>query len=118
MRSEELRSALPVSYEQDIRSRILRIKRIFADWLIVVLTLFAPLTIVFWKGEFEGKNLFFKKGRRGAAPSPRYRARCIITAPVGRRRGAAPDPRCRAFANTRSRWSLFPLIVLNLKKLP
>ncbi|MBR6436983.1 MAG: hypothetical protein IKS45_10775, partial [Thermoguttaceae bacterium] len=25
-------------------------------------------------GEFEGKNLFFKKGRRGAAPSPRYRA--------------------------------------------
>ncbi|MBR6436455.1 MAG: hypothetical protein IKS45_08110, partial [Thermoguttaceae bacterium] len=29
-------------------------------------------------------NLFFKKGRRGAAPNPRCRARRIITAPVGR----------------------------------
>ena len=27
-----------------------------------VLTLFSPHTKVFWKGEFEGKNLFFKKG--------------------------------------------------------
>ena len=47
-------------------------------------TMFSPLAKVFWKGEFEGKNLFFKKGRRGAAPSPRCRARRIITAPVGR----------------------------------
>ena len=44
------------------RSRILRIRRIFADWLIVVPTYFSPLTKVFWKGELEGKNLFFKKG--------------------------------------------------------
>ena len=75
-----------------------------------VLTLFSPLTKVFWKGEFEGKNLFFKKGfplliklektslkrepacwrpkvfsrRRGAAPDPRYRAKRIIISPVGR----------------------------------
>ena len=73
---------------------------------------FLPFTKVFWKGEFEGKNLFFKKGfplliklektslkgsqldgdRKffqgpdGAAPSPRCRARRIITAPVGRLR--------------------------------
>ena len=33
-----------------------------ADWLIVVPTVFSPLTKVFRKGEFEGKNLFFKKG--------------------------------------------------------
>ena len=45
-----------------VRSRILRIRRIFADWLIVVPAVFSPLTKVFWKGEFEGKNLFFKKG--------------------------------------------------------
>ena len=45
-----------------VRTRILRIKRIFADWLIVASTVFSPLTKVFWKGEFEGKNLFFKKG--------------------------------------------------------
>ncbi|MBR5711664.1 MAG: hypothetical protein IKX40_12985, partial [Thermoguttaceae bacterium] len=59
-------------------------------------TLFSPLTKVFWKGEFEGKNLFFKKGRRGAAP----------------------NPRCRAFANTRSRWSLvlFLLKILSRKE--
>ena len=44
------------------RSRILRIKRIGADWLFVVPTEFSPLTKVFRKGEFEGKNLFFKKG--------------------------------------------------------
>ncbi len=45
-----------------VRSRILRIKRIFTDWLIVVPTVFSPLTKVFWKGEFGAKNLFFKKG--------------------------------------------------------
>ena len=27
-----------------------------------VLAFYSPLTKVFWKGEFEGKNLFFKKG--------------------------------------------------------
>ena len=43
------------------RTRILRIKRIFTDWLCV-LQFLLPLTKVFWKGEFEGKNLFFKKG--------------------------------------------------------
>ena len=30
--------------------------------LIIVNTIFLPLTKVFLKGEFEGKNLFFKKG--------------------------------------------------------
>jgi hypothetical protein len=30
--------------------------------LIFCNSIFSPLTKVFWKGEFEGKNLFFKKG--------------------------------------------------------
>ncbi len=33
-------------------------RRLFYD----VLNFYSPLTKVFWKGEFEGKNLFFKKG--------------------------------------------------------
>ena len=39
-----------------------REKTDFGDWLFVVLYCFSPLAKVFWKGEFEGKNLFFKKG--------------------------------------------------------
>ncbi len=59
-------------------------------------TFVLPLLKFFGKGSLRGKNLFFKKGRRGAAPNPRYRARRVIIAPVGR---------------------FFPLY-FNLKKLP
>ena len=71
-------------------------KRIFTDWLLVVFYRFPPLTKVFWKGEFEGKNLFFKKGRRGAAPNPRCRGAKAHT------QSALP----REIYYNRSRWSL------------
>ena len=60
MRSWRKRSSLVI--RGSVRTRILRIRRIFADWLVVVPTDFSSLIKVFWKGEFEGKNLFFKKG--------------------------------------------------------
>ena len=50
-------------FRSAVRTRILRIRRIFADWLIVVPTYFSPLTKVFGKRRDLLKNGFRLKYR-------------------------------------------------------
>ena len=42
---------------RSVRTRILRIRRIFADWLFpLLIVIFSPLTKVFWKGEVRSRT--------------------------------------------------------------
>ena len=80
---------------RSVRTRILRIRRIHTDWFTVVSAEFSPLAKVFWKGEFEGKNLFFKKGFplliKLEKTSLKEGVSLLATESFFKRRDAAPD---------------------------